>query len=152
MQRKELGIEEKNLGYTEISILVWQSCVPMFFFMSIISLCSKASPVVCIGRDTSKLGSSRVRMTNNKNTHKYKGKGSQWRAHGLAVATNHGCPSRRSCSSIVDSISSTFSERWAIFLVVLIILDICSRNLNRSRLFLWKDTAKVVTLFFIDCI
>ena len=98
-----------------------------------------------IGRDISKLGSSRVRMKNNKNFHKNKGKGREWRVHGLAVATDHGCPSRRSCWFIVDGLSSATTESWEISLVVVVMLDICSRNLNRPMLILWKDTAKVVT-------
>ena len=101
--------------------------------------------MVYIGRDISKLGSSRVRMKNNKNTYKNKGKGREWRLHGLAVATDHGCPSRRSCCSIVDGLSSASTESWEISLVVVVMLDICSRNLNRPMLILWKHKAKVVT-------
>ena len=115
----------------------------------VIGLLSKESPVIRIGRVRNRLCNSGIRMKNNKNTYKNKGKGREWRLHGLAVATDHGCPSRRSCCSIVDGLSSASTESWEISLVVVVMLDICSRNLNRPMLILWKHTAKIVTHFFV---
>lgn len=54
------------------------------FVVSVIGLPSKELPIVGIGRVRKRLGGSRVRMKNNKDSHKNVGKGSLWRACGLS--------------------------------------------------------------------
>jgi hypothetical protein len=53
------------------------------FVLSVVGFLREESPVLSVGKNTERLGSSRVSMKNDKNRHKNRGKGSLWRAHGL---------------------------------------------------------------------
>lgn len=76
-----IGVQRKFIP--SLAFFKWAVLGSYDFVVSIVGLPSKKSPVVVIGRVREGLGSSRVRMKNNKDSQKERGKGSPWRPHGL---------------------------------------------------------------------
>lgn len=84
--RCNLGVD-LNSGLTTFKWAMLGSYAFVMTLVSAVGLSSKESPVVGVGKARDRLGRSRVRMKDDKNSHKKRGERGLWRAHGQAAVT-----------------------------------------------------------------